>query len=384
MANKIIISAAFIPIVYFGFKAFAAQHAQYYIYLFVVLLSVNILLMLFPKKRFYIQYWLGVLFSFMFVDMVFYNLNLEEFIRKWKGLNFFILIPAVFISVLSCMLQTYRWKIILRRINIFKFSQLFPSVMVGHLANHIFPAKAGEFVKSYHLGKIYNYSKVSIFSTVVIERIFDGILVLSFFLLFLLGLKEVKSELILMGVVGFGIYGFAFIFIYTIYNYNEKIISLCKNLLPGKISAVLANIVRSFSEGLHILNDVRQLLQVMAVSIFMWFAIAILIMLIISMFDFNLPVYAPFAILACISLGLTIPSAPGGVGVISFATIFSMKLLFNNMGLEITDALYAKIVVFSIIINLVMVLPEIILGTFFAIRTGAKLSSIMDEMSAAD
>ena len=58
-----------------------------------------------------------------------------------------------------------------------------------------------------------------------------------------------------------------------------------------------------------------------------------------------------------------------------------MKILLMETGQEITDTMYAKIVVFSIVINIVMVLPEVILGAFFTIKTGLKITSFFNEMS---
>jgi hypothetical protein len=369
-----------VPIIYFGGRAYIGQW-QYYPHLFAAMLLINIGAVIFSRKKHFIQYWIGSLFSCMFVDLIFTKMDIERFINNWKGLDFLMLIPAVFLTILSCMLQAYRWKIILNNINSFRFNQLFPSVMIGHLANHIMPAKAGEFVKSYHLGKMYGYNKVSIFSTVVVERVFDGVMVLSFLFFSLIWLSEIKSELVLMGWAGLAIYGGAFLLIYMVFKYTKKIVTLSQSLLPQKISFFLTKIIEAFSEGLHVLSNLRQLIQVMLISVLMWLAIAVSIIPLMSMFDFELPFYGSFAILACISLGMTLPSAPGGIGIISFATIFAMDILFGEAGITLTNDLYAKVVVFSILINIVMVLPEVILGTFFAIRSGVKFVAISDDVS---
>ena len=198
---------------------------------------------------------------------------------------------------------------------------------------------------------------------------------------FLIGLREVKSELILMGWAGLAIYGGAFLFIYIVFKYTEKIVTLSHSLLPQKISLFFTKIIEAFSEGLHVLSNLKQLFQVMLISVSMWIVIAVSIIPLMIMFEFELPFYVSFAILACISLGMTLPSAPGGIGIISFATIFAMNILFREANILLTDDLYAKVVVFSILINIVMVLPEIILGTFFAIRSGVKIASISDDLS---
>lgn len=354
-------------------------HPQYYLACFCISAIINFVVIFLIKKQIIFQYWFGIIFSFMFLDIVFIKLNVRQFFESWYHLNYFMLIPAICFTLSSCIVQTYRWSIILSNINVFKFNHLFPFVMIGHMANHILPAKAGEFIKSYYLGKSYEISEVSVFSTVVVERIFDGIMVMSFFAFFILSLSKVKSELMVMGWVGALIYGVAFLVSVGIFKFRNQVIALIRFILPHKIISFVENIVISFSDGLQILNSVKKIIHVLGISIIMWCIIAISIIPIQMMFDFQLPLYTCFAILACISLGLSVPSAPGGIGVISFATIFSMTILLKETGQEVTDIVYAQIVIFSILINIVFVLPEIVLGVFFTIKTGSKFSFLFNE-----
>ena len=379
MKNKLIYLVSFIPILYFGIKKFIGLYPQYYMACFILSAIISLAVFFFIKKRIVFQYWLGIIFSFMFLDIVFIKLDVRQFFENWNHLNYFMLIPAVCFAVFSCIVQTYRWRVILSGINIFKFNQLFPFVMIGHMANHILPAKAGEFIKSYYLGKSYEINEVSVFSTVVIERIFDGIMVLSFLLFFVLSLSNVKSELLVMGWAGALIYGAAFLVAVGIFKFRNQVITLVRIILPHKIVGFIENIVISFADGLQVLNNVKKIVHVLGISIIMWCIIAISIIPIQMMFDFQLPLYTCFAILACISLGLSVPSAPGGIGVISFATIFSMTILLKEVGQEVTDIIYAQIVIFSILINIVFVLPEIVLGVFYTIKTGSKISFFIDK-----
>ena len=375
MKDKLTLSISFIPIVYFGVKVFWADHTPIYLSGFIVSFIVNVMLLFITEKKVISQYWMGILFSSMFLNMIFYKMNIEAFINSWRDLNYYLLIPSICLSVLSCVVQTFRWNILLNRISSFRFSQLFPSVMIGHLGNHLLPAKAGEFIKSYHLGKAYNLDEVSIFSTVVVERIFDGILVLSFLLFFILGLNSIQSELMIMGWIGIFIYGGILLFIILFFKYKEQMVRLCQTCLPQGFSNIVIRTIKSFSDGLHILSNASQIIKAIGFSVLMWVVISMTLVPVILMFDFQLPRYAPFAILACISLGLTIPSAPGGIGIISFATIFSISILLREAGQEITETIYAEIVALSILINIVMVLPEIILGTFFTIKSSSKILS---------
>ena len=156
MKEKIIILLVLvIPFGYFLVKYFLNQDLLYYLYCALILGIVEIILILWSRKLL-LQFWSGIIFGCMFLDFVFDGINLDLFFSTWSSLNYYLLIPAISLVILGSVIQTFRWKIILTNINRFKFVQLFPSVFVGHSLNHILPAKAGELIKCYHLGKKYD------------------------------------------------------------------------------------------------------------------------------------------------------------------------------------------------------------------------------------
>ena len=54
-----------------------------------------------------------------------------------------------------------------------------------------------------------------------------------------------------------------------------------------------------------------------------------------------------------------------------------MKILYSEINHTVDDVLYARIVVFSILLNVVMVLPEIVIGTIYLVSDGLNLSTII-------
>jgi len=381
MKEKIILFLlSIIPIGYFIVKYFI-DHNQHYLYFILIIGIINLLIFITLKNKVTIQYWLGLLFSCMFFEIIFAEINFDHFLASWSNLNYFLLIPAMGLVILSSVIQTSRWKIILENLNHFGFKQLFPSVLIGHASNHIFPAKAGELIKCYHLGKKYNYSKVSIFSTVIVERVFDGIMVLSFLLVFILAINTNRSELMVMGGFGALLYGGVLAFLFVTVFYYDKLLKLLAFFLPTGILGFVTKHLTSFAEGLHVLKNGKHFINVIFFSIVMWFVTVLSILPVAWMFEFQLPIYASFAILACVALGLSVPAAPGGLGIVSVAAIFSLKILFAEVGQPISDELYAKMVSYSILINVVLVLPEIVLGMFFIFREGFSLFNLNKESS---
>ncbi len=328
------------------------------------------------------QYWLGIAFSLLFLDLIFKGVTWQGFVAGWKDLDYLFLVPASLLTVLTSILQTARWKVILASLRHFRFSEIYPSVMIGHLSNHVLPAKAGELLKTFHLGTKFGHSKLAVLSTIVIERVFDGVLVLSFLLLFLMALGRMDQQLLLMGVMGAVIYGGALSFLVATVLFRGRVAIFLEWMFPQRLAVPLGKFFASFADGLNMLKDGRQVAKVMGFSVVMWLVNAASIVPLLRMFDFGLPPVAPFAILACIALGLTIPSAPGGVGIVSLAAIFATKVLLDAAGHPVHegDEVYARIVAFSVLLNVVFVAPEILLGAFFVARDGRNFSAALREV----
>jgi hypothetical protein len=73
----------------------------------------------------------------------------------------------------------WRWHYLLRRSRI-PLRELFPRVVIGYMGNNIYPARAGEVLRSYVLRRRDGVPISSSLATVLIERIFDGVVMLLF------------------------------------------------------------------------------------------------------------------------------------------------------------------------------------------------------------
>ena len=73
-----------------------------------------------------------------------------------------------------------RWQIILAPTKRVSFVSAFAVLMVGFTANNLLPARIGELVRAYTLGRKENLSKSLSLATIVVERVFDGITIMGF------------------------------------------------------------------------------------------------------------------------------------------------------------------------------------------------------------
>ena len=54
-------------------------------------------------------------------------------------------------------------------------------MMIGFMGNNLLPAHLGELARIFVLGREFNLSKTAVFSSVVLERVFDTATILAFF-----------------------------------------------------------------------------------------------------------------------------------------------------------------------------------------------------------
>lgn len=96
-----------------------------------------------------------------------------QFISALRNANYWLIVPIIFMSLLSHLSRAYRWKLLLEPLEYYpKIKNVFAVTMVGYLANAAFP-RLGEVLKCTFLSK-YEHIKVDkLVGSILIERTFD-------------------------------------------------------------------------------------------------------------------------------------------------------------------------------------------------------------------
>ena len=111
------------------------------------------------------------------------------------------------------------------------------------MANFLFPARAGEVVRAFVVGRREGVSKSAAFATIVLERLFDGFAILVFLGLapFFLGVDpgrgEAMAALRLAGGLALAAYAVILGLLFCFYRWREAFLRVTRRLcrpLPGK------------------------------------------------------------------------------------------------------------------------------------------------------
>src|SRR5215216_5647344 len=126
------------------------------------------------------QFWLGVLISIVFIWLALRGLRLEEFWGSVREANYVWLVPGIGVYFIGVWVRAWRWHYLLGPIKKIPTHTMFPITTIGYMGNNIYPARAGEVLRAVILKRREGVSVSASLATIIVERIFDGVVMLAF------------------------------------------------------------------------------------------------------------------------------------------------------------------------------------------------------------
>jgi uncharacterized protein (TIRG00374 family) len=321
------------------------------------------------------KFWIGIIISIVFLFLFFRKVDFYELWRTLKGVNYIYLIPSVLLLPLIFLIRAERWKYLLIPVRRIGIPSLFSATLIGFAANNILPARIGEIVRAYVIGRKENISKSSALATIIVERFFDGLMVILLILIIIAfpPFKEVEIMRRLKGAVFLliGIFiGGVISMIFLKYNTSValKWARFLLSPLPHRLSEKALVILNSFADGLGIIGKGWYIFLIFIYSLIIWFLAVLVIYILLPAFSISgLPVLAAIFIQVAIAFGVAVPSAPGYVGTFHYACALGLGLLG-------VDSYTARS--FAIVMWAVSIIPVTVLGLFFLWRDNLSLREI--------
>ncbi|MCS6886689.1 MAG: flippase-like domain-containing protein, partial [Chloroflexus sp.] len=128
----------------------------------------------------YWKLWIGLIISAIFLGVALYGLDLAHFWAALREANYWWLLPGIAVYFATVWVRAWRWQSMLNHIAPVPLRNLFPIVVIGYMGNNVYPARAGEVLRSYVLRRNCGIAMSASLATVVLERLFDGLVMLLF------------------------------------------------------------------------------------------------------------------------------------------------------------------------------------------------------------
>lgn len=263
------------------------------------------------------QIWLGLIISAVFLYLALRGLQLPELWDALKSARYWWILPGIVVYFFAVWARTWRWHYMLRPIKRVPLTELFPVVAIGYMGNNVYPARAGEVIRCYVLRRKEAVSMSASLATVLVERIFDGVIMLLFVFLalpFTPMARWLQNVVIFASLAFFGALVF-FFFVAMRPDLAERVYGwIVERLVPARFRQSVRGILDRFMDGLASLRSGRDVAMIFTTSLVIWLAETVKYWFVMHAFDFSVPFYALMLMNGVVNLATTIPSSPGYVG----------------------------------------------------------------------
>jgi len=327
------------------------------------------------------QFWLGVLISILFLWLALRGLSLQDVAAELPGRNYWWLLPGIGVYFLGVWARAWRWHYLLRPLKPITTRTMFPIVAIGYAGNNIFPARAGELLRAVVLKRREGVPVSASLATIIVERVYDGVVMLAFVFLNLPELARLTADsgfvgsiqaLALAGTLAF--LGALGVFLWAaMYPKKANILleAVVARLIPERFRERLLGFGRRFLGGLESLRSPREALMVFLTSVVIWLLETGKYWFVMHAFPFEVSFFALMLMNGIVNLATTIPSAPGYIGTFDAPGIAVLAAY------QVPRALAAG---YTLVLHVALWLPITALGLFYMAREGIRWSGQLDEL----
>jgi hypothetical protein len=316
---------------------------------------------------------LGALISLLFIWLALRGLQLHEFLNAVRGANYWWLIPGIAVYFAGVWVRAWRWHYLLGPVKKVPTVTMFPITTIGYMGNNIYPARAGEVLRAVVLKRRAGVSVSASLATIIVERIFDGVVMLGFVFVNLPELAKLtgasgfvgniqQAALIGTGVFlgALGVFLIAAMFPQTAAKAGLRGIQL---LIPSRLHGKIIGIMSKFLDGLASLRSPFNVLMVFFTSVLIWLLETGKYWFVMHAFDFNVSFFALMLMNGIVNLATTIPSAPGYIGT------------FDAPGIAVLTAYGVEHSVaagYTLVLHVALWVPITLLGAYYLAREGIQ------------
>lgn len=318
----------------------------------------------------YIAVAIGVLISLFFLWVAFRGLNPSAFMESIQDINIGLLALGAMTYALAVIVIAMRWQFLLRALRSVPLIPLTKIVAIGYMGNNVYPFRAGEALRLFLLKRGHDVPVAGAATTVVIERVFDGIVMLSFILIGLF-FVDVTSEQIQQVInIAMPIFAIAVVVFFSLAMFPknlEKLIAFVAGFFPSAIQDRLINLGNDILSGLQGLRSPLHLLGAVIASYSTWAIEALVYWIVMQAFGLDLGYPVALLVVGTVNLAGLIPASPGQIGVYEFFASAVMIAVGVNQDVALA---------YAIVVHIVIWLPVTVVGFIFLLQYGLGWGAI--------
>ncbi len=312
---------------------------------------------------------LGVAISTLFLYFSVRDIDWSAVAKGFSLIRYGWLMLSVVALVLLQVGRSYRWGVLLEPIQKVDQHTLFSVTNVGCLALVALPARIGELARPYLIRKKTGMRMTAALGTVFVERVLDGLTVLSFLFmaLFFMSLPawllEAAAAFLLFTLVTL----VCLLLLIFRREVSLRVFASVTRILPERWDRRLNELIHHFIDGIEMITDIKLVAYATFLSLLIWLLDIAAIYSLFLAFGMPLSIMAAIIVMVVLVIGITIPTAPGYVGNWHF---------FCRLGLIIFGVTGANALAYAIMLHFISVGVIVILGLIYLPSNRFHLSDL--------
>ena len=327
------------------------------------------------------QFWVGLVISIFFVYLALRNLHLADVWQAMKTAKYWWLVPGVAVYILGVWVRTWRWHYLLRPLKKIHTPPMFPIVCIGYMGNNIYPARAGEVLRAVILTQLEGVSVSASLATIIVERVFDAVVMLGFVFFSLPQLTGLDSasgfigsirELSIIGAIVFAVALAGFFLAAMFPQTADKTSSwFIDRLVPRRFREPVRSFTLRFIGGLESLRSPLDAVMILFTTVLIWLLETGKYWFVMHAFPFEVSFFALMLMNGIVNLSTTLPSAPGYIGT------------FDAPGIAVLTAYHVAPEVaagYTLVLHGALWFPITLLGAYYYLRQPLRWGKEVQDM----
>jgi uncharacterized protein (TIRG00374 family) len=275
--------------------------------------------------------------------------DLGQVALEIRSADYGYLAPYLGILLVVHLVRTVRWGLLLEPIARIPFARLNAVAAVGFMALVLLPFRLGEFARPYLVADRPRLRVSAALSSVVVERVVDGLFTGLMLVVSLLAVPEGTAGLRLLRTAG-AVVSLAFagllVFLAGAYVNRGRAIRIVGALfapVSARLSERAAGMLDAFIHGLRLVPNKGKLALFFGLTAFYWGLNAWGMSLLARGFGFHLGPTQAVTLLGVLVVGVMIPAGPGMIGTFQGAVVLGLGLFAPGDVVATRGTAYANV-----------------------------------------
>jgi len=299
----------------------------------------------------------------------FKSIELAKLLDHLYSVNLFKFSISILVLIGACVIRAKRLKYLALPIDkSITTHHLFGATMIGYFGNGILFFRLGELLKAYAISQGREIKPSESFGLIMLERLVDAVSVF-FLLVVALPFLPLDDDIIRYWIIAFVVVTISLICTLVILNFLDwKFFINQLGFLNESLRIKIVDVIAKIYDGLGLVFKTKNKIEILICTILIWFCYFLMTKWLIESCHIDLNLFDSFIMLILGAIIISVPALPGGLGTYEAGITYAFTFLFFvSKDVALT---------YAIVSHTSNYLPYVIIGFFYFIRSGVKISSV--------